>query len=248
MARLLDLAEGEYLLVPQDRVEQVKAFVAKKKLEEQKPDDEGNTFEKYVDVTLKFWYRSRTVKQNNLQWELCERIGAHDGMSKEQIHLAVRLAVYEREEVMGELVPKEGKEMSTVEYAKVINFLIDQACERGIDIKDIWILFTQWRFQQKKDPMEGTYADDRDYREKHPLCEACGEYLIRIDRNIGELAHIRSVGSGGEQVTGAHDDWDWLMLCTDCHRHVAHQKGWSEIIRRSPWIEPKIRRALRRGA
>jgi hypothetical protein len=137
-----------------------------------------------------------------------------------------------------------------VEFARFIQQLVIE-CQThvpAVAIKDIWILFTDWRFGQEKDPLEGTYYGPEDYKEKHPCCEACGRYLLTTDKegtdqHAGELAHIVSVGAGG----GARDDWLWLILCSKCHLCIQHANGWEELLTLYPHIRPKVDRARERA-
>ena len=136
-----------------------------------------------------------------------------------------------------------------MEFARFIQAIVIE-CQThvpAVEIRDIWILFTEWRFAQEKDPLEGTYYGPEDYKEKHPCCEACGGYLLTTDgsgdlQHGGQLAHIVSVGAGG-----AHPDWNWLMLCTKCHLCTQHANGWEDLLTLHPHLRPKVDRARERS-
>jgi hypothetical protein len=154
-----------------------------------------------------------------------------------------------RDEYKGIFVSRSSGELTTVEFARFIQAIVIE-CQThvpAVEIRDIWILFTEWRFAQEKDPLEGTYYGPEDYKEKHPCCEACGGYLLTTDgsgdlQHGGQLAHIVSVGAGG-----AHPDWDWLMLCTKCHLCTQHANGWEDLLTLHPHLRPKVDRARERS-
>jgi len=209
------------------------------------------SFEYFFDLTIRRWYKRRSIDANNLQWELCTRIAAADHVSKESVHNAVREVFYPRIEYRGLFIPKDGAELTTVEYAKVIEALVGWCVDRPdpIEIHDIYVLWTEWRFGQEVDPLEGTYSGAEDYRERHPLCEACGKFLLHTDnegtlRHAGQLAHIVSKGSGGPDR-----DSNWLVLCSACHvageegEASQHQAGWESLLEKAPHLRKKVERA-----
>jgi 5-methylcytosine-specific restriction endonuclease McrA len=214
------------------------AFLKAKRAKEKKTGEE-----RYLDVQLEIHYKRRSLNANNLQWELCTRIAQADDVDKDIVHLAMREAVYPREEHYGVWHTKEGRDLSTVEFAGAIEWLIRQAVDRAdpVDIRDIWILFTQWRYGQSYDPVQ--YSSLEEYKEAHPLCECCGEFLLQRDqegiyRHIGHLSHIVSRGAGGSDSTD-----NIFVLCTRCHQ-AQHTHGWDEIVKRAGFLKPKITKAF----
>jgi len=202
------------------------------------------------EVSLRRWYRRRSLNANNLAWELATRLAQVDGVSKEVVYYAVKeLTELPRDEYKGIFVSRPSGNLTTVEFAKFIERLVIE-CEMHephVEIRDIWILFTEWRFGQDYDPLQGTYSGKDDYREKHPACEACGKCMLYndgdgIQRLAGEVAHIVSAGSGGEDV-----DWNWLMLCAECHRGIQHQLGWEPFIECFTHLKSKVERARSRA-
>lgn len=230
------------LLSPTDGKEELWAWLQKKM------NHEAQTGKHRLgEARLTIHYKRRTLKQNNLQWKISERIAMHpDVMStKDQIHDSLKDECYPSryEEALGRYVKVQGKSLSTVQYAKVCEYFANEAWSIGAQIKDIWILFTEWRWGLKSDPLEGSYSSDQGYRDCHPCCEACCKYLITQDEtgseiHAGELAHIVSKGSGG-----VDDDWNRLMLCSKHHRGIQHQKGWPDLIAAFPFLWPKVARA-----
>jgi hypothetical protein len=207
-------------------------------------------YELEFEVTIKRWYRRRSLQANNLAWELATRLAQADAVSKELVYYAVKeLVDLPRDEYRGIYVQRASGQLNTVEFARFIERLVIecQTHEPAVEIRDIWILFTQWRFGQEVDPLRGTYASKDDYREQHPGCEACGKVLLYIDkegvqRNAGEVAHIVSEGSGG-----AEEDWNWLLLCEREHRELQHQQGWDRFIEQHPHLRIKVERARARA-
>jgi 5-methylcytosine-specific restriction endonuclease McrA len=199
--------------------------------------------ERYLDVQLEIHYKRRSLNANNLHWELCTRIAQADDIDKDIVHAAVKEAVYPREEHYGIWHTKEGKELSTVEFAQAIDWLIRQAVDRAdpVDIRDIWILFTEWRYGQAYDPVK--YADLEEYKEAHPLCECCWEFLLQRDqegvyRHIGHISHILSRGAGGADTPA-----NVFVFCSRCHQNQ-HVSGWGEVVKRAGFLEQKIKKAL----
>ena len=68
----------------------------------------------------------------------------------------------------------------------------------------------------------------REYREAHPVCEACG--LSKSD----ETHHIVTVKTGG-----ATEDWNLLALCAICH-YSYHNRGWLTFCDIFPHLAGKI--------
>lgn len=240
---------GAVMFQAQDLVKELGTYLKEEHKYEARKKEQDPTYELEFDVQVQRWYKRRTLNANNLQWELCTRLAAADGVSKELVHNAVKEIYYPRDEYNGVFVPKAGSELSTVEFAKVIEALANLCVthDPAVEIWDIWILFTEWRFGQEKDPLGGTYAGKDDYREKHPCCEGCGKFLLYTDkegvlRNAGEVAHIVSEGSGG-----ADEDWNWLLLCAACHRALVHEKGWDQFLKAHPHLAPKVERARGRS-
>jgi len=227
----------------------LKQLHQKQRLEADKAVEESRDPREYlIETDLQVHYMRRTLKQNRLQWELCRRIGAADHVDPDTVHQAVKEIVYPREEAYGTSVPKDGAELSTIEYAQVIEWLIRECVDRAdpVDIQDIWILFTEWRYAQAHDPLEGSYADLEDYKEKHPCCEVCGTFLLQRDsdgvyRHVGHLSHIISRGAGGPDAP-----WNTFVLCAGHHvsgESAMHQTGWSQTLEIAPWLRPKYDRA-----
>ncbi|MCP6720472.1 MAG: HNH endonuclease [Patescibacteria group bacterium] len=233
---------NELHLVIEDHHEQVFHFLKKKADWEEKTG-----WERSLDVEIGAHYRKRTVEQNNLRWELCTRIAAKIDQTPEDVELGIKEIYYPRKEVMDGLwVPMPSAEQTTVQFAQVLEVTINKAFEVGADIYDIWILFTEWRFGQERDPLEGTYENRDDYKEKHPCCEACGEFLLvkdneGVQRHTGSITHIVSVGSGGQDK-----DFNWFIMCGKCHIPFQHQKGWTSFLAKYSHIAKKVQRARER--
>ena len=75
----------------------------------------------------------------------------------------------------------------------------------------------------------------REYREAHPICEAC-----RLQPSI-EAAHIVSKKSGGPA-----EWWNFLALCYGCHEGTFHQHGWLTFCQIFPHLAGKIAAARMR--
>jgi hypothetical protein len=207
-------------------------------------------YENFYELAIQRWYKRRSLNANNLAWELATRLGQADRVSKDVAYYAVKeLVDLPRDEYKGVFVSRPSGQLSTVEFARFIQMLVIecQTHDPAVDIRDIWILFTDWRFGQEKDPLEGTYSGPEDYKEKHPCCEACGHFLRITDnsgvqQHTGQLAHIVSTGAGGPNT-----DWDWFVLCDKCHIHTQHEHGWEELLKAHEHLREKVRRARERA-
>ena len=228
------------ILTVEEHKEEVVAFLKKKKAWEGKTG-----WERYLDVELTTWYRKRTINQLNLFFEICTRIGQKIGQTPEEVYLGIKEIHYPRQEVMdGVWAPIPSANQTTVQYAQVLEAAINQAFEVAADIYDIWLLFTEWRFGQTKDPLEGTYADVRDYRDKRPLCEACGKYLLITDGegiqgHNGKLSYI--VLDGNRSA-----DSNWLIMCTEHHIESKDEQAWIDLVKMYPHLRWTINRARKR--
>lgn len=226
--------KGAVMLEAQEMVDELTEFLRAEHAYARAKKQKDPEYELEFDCQLKRWYRRRSLNANNLAWELCTRLGQVDGVSKETVYYAIKeLTDLPRDEYKGVFVQRASSDLTTVEFAKFIERLVIecQTHDPTIEIHDIWILFTEWRFGQDKDPLEGSYFGKEDYREKHPCCEGCGKYLLYTGnegelRHAGEVAHIVAVGSGG-----ADEDWNWLLLCNQGHVQLQHQKGWNAFLK-----------------
>jgi hypothetical protein len=244
---------GTLMLEAQELVDDLTDFLCDEHRYARERKQREPEYELFFDMQIQRWYKRRSLNANGLAWELATRLGQADRVSKEVAYYAVKeLVDLPRDEYKGIFVSRSSGELTTVEFARFIQALMIE-CQMhvpAVEIRDIWILFTEWRFGQEKDPLEGTYYGPEDYKEKHPCCEACGRFLLHTDekgdqKHSGEISHIVSVGAGGG--TGARDDWLWLVLCSKCHLCIQHAGGWQELLTLYPHLCPKVDRARERA-
>ncbi len=244
---------GAMMVEAQEMVDELADFLRQERRYAQDRKQREPEYEHFFDMQLQRWYKRRSLNANGLAWELATRLGQADGVKKEVVYYAIKeLVDLPRDEYKGVFVSRPSGDLTTVEFARLIQQLVIE-CQThvpAVDIRDIWILFTDWRFGLEKDPLEGTYYGPEDYKEKHPCCEACGRFLLTTDKEgteqrTGELAHIVSVGAGGG--LSAHDDWIWLVLCSKCHLCIQHANGWEDLLTLYPHIKPKVDRARERA-
>jgi hypothetical protein len=69
----------------------------------------------------------------------------------------------------------------------------------------------------------------REYRETHPVCEACGRQKTK------DAAHIVS-----EKTGGPAEEWNLLGLCFACHEGTFHYVGWKKFCEIFPHLAGKI--------
>lgn len=233
-----------------DSLEEWGNFLREESHYEKQRKEKEPEYQHFFDLAIQRWYKRRSLQANNLAWELATRLAQADRVSKDVVYYAIKeLVDLPRDEYNGVFVSRPSAGLSTVEFARFIQTLVIecQTHEPAVDIRDIWILFTDWRFGQEKDPLEGTYSGPEDYKEKHPCCEACGRYLLfttnsAMQGHAGQLAHVVSTGAGG-----ADQDWNWLVLCDKCHLDTQHEQGWEELLKTYPHLRAKLDRARSRA-
>lgn len=208
-----------------------------------------------------FWYKRRTIDQNSLYWALLTILAFEvfgEFHHEEEIHEEILMLYSPR--VDGPLtkkpVPKRSKELTTVEFSRLIEGLFKELAEHGVSLEssarivDYWREWNVWRGGQPDDPLSGSYKNADEYRERIPYCEACLKYLGADEP--GSIAHILSRGAGG-----ADDDWNLFHFCDSCHTGintpdsmkgfgkavVQHQYGWEVFLEKYPHLKRKWERA-----
>jgi len=130
--------------------------------------------------------------------------------------------------------------LNTAEFAVYMEKVINVAAGLGLDVYESYLEWHGW-LAAHENPLAGTYADDDDYRRRHPVCEFCGadiEWEGRYLRGQGELMHGRSVGAGG-----ADEDTNRIHSCVADHREQ-HAGGWEKLVELYPHMEYRIKTAL----
>lgn len=102
------------------------------------------------------------------------------------------------------------------------------------DVRQAIHEWDEWRWNQKKDPLDESQITEDEWRQMHPISEAsCEGGLI-------EKAHIVSRGADAKDI---EEPWNWMALTHEEHIGVQHQNGWEELTKRFPHIRGKIERA-----
>ena len=135
--------------------------------------------------------------------------------------------------------------MTTMEFSSLINGAFYELSMLGISAdsaestKEYWKDFTEHRYEQETDPLEITSIEQ--YREAITSCEASGKFLGHYgeDDYCGQIAHIKSAGSGGELSPD-----NVLHLHAHVHVPEQHQHGWVEFLEKYPHLRKKVERAL----
>jgi len=194
--------------------------------------------EQPIDLDIEYWYKKRTLKQNNLYWALIGRLATARTESPYVVHAGVKEEHYPRLYYKELWVIKDTKLLTTVEESDVIEKVVVECAENKppVDVYDIQCLWYEWRGEQKQDPLDGTYESEDAYREKHPYCEACGAGCEGL-----HLAHIASKGAGGSDEL-----WNRFILCHKCHKKQ-HDNGWDSLVVTYKHIKWKRDNALKRA-
>ena len=136
---------------------------------------------------------------------------------------------------------------NTKQMTQWIEMLFNRLAEMGLTfensakIKDYW---DKWQNRKNKEKIkiDNDKNTIQEYKNSHINCEACSRF-IGGDMELGNLAHIKSVGSGGKNKAT-----NFLHLCGNCHIEIQHQKGWTFFCSKYPHLKNKIENALIDGA
>ena len=218
-------------LINSKEIEWVGEFFKKKNEYEEKSGQD-----KLLEIEMSVYYKRKTANQWGLYQELIGRLAMKQNCGKDNIHKGIKFNYYP-EDSSG--MKKSSATLSADEMWKINEYTISECYEKDIDIRDIYTIWVNMRYQLENDPLEGSYRNMNDYKLTKPFCEACLKPLLADE---GQMAHIISSGVGVSD-----DPWNRLRLCTDCHIMTQHAKGWLELIGKCPIIEPKVRAAWDRA-
>ena len=143
-------------------------------------------------------------------------------------------------------VIKTSSKWDDQEAHRYIEYLFNRLAMMGIPLPADQVKLKEWWFEWMEtinDSRLDLHAEELSkdqYRKLHPLCEGCMKF---IGQGGGQIAHIKSVGAGGEQPQLAKGS-EWLHLCAECHIGIVHAKGWGEFKELHPHLTNKIDRAL----
>lgn len=202
------------------------------------------------EVELKKWYKHRTTKQNNLLFALCTLIAnIIDGhnLSQEDMYYALveKYGPHMKNPIGEGTIAIRGSAMTTMEFTDVINgaFIelshLDIPEKNQMDALDYWKDFIAFRYDQEEDPLN--IKSITEYREKITSCEASGKFLGHYgeDDYCGQIAHIKSEGSGGTLTPD-----NVLHLHALVHVPDQHQHGWKTFVEKFPHLRNKVEKAL----
>lgn len=146
-------------------------------------------------------------------------------------------------------VVRGSSKFNTKEMAEWIDMLFNRLAYHGVsvtnpgEILNYWHKFRQHVNDNKIDESDKIMTQEA-YKEKHPVCEACGINVIQF----GHLAHIKAIGMGNKRQKEPHKNYssNWLHLCPDCHIGIQHQQGWAPFLEKYPHLKYKVGKALKR--
>lgn len=204
-------------------------------------------------ISLRKWYKKRTVDQLKLFWSLVkvmtlEAEGKNDAEIAEQYYHGL-LNLYAPRTTYripgggeGEAI-KTLSQMNTLEVSRVIEGAFRELSIMGVhlsssEVKNWYLEWRTWRGKLKLDGLESTYQSLQDYRERVPFCEASLKHLGPTE---GHLAHIVSRGASGE----SDETWNYLHLSAEVHIGLQHTKGWVEMLSTYPHLMGKVNAARR---
>lgn len=128
---------------------------------------------------------------------------------------------------------------NTIQMAQWIDRIFNRLACHGIEVTQpdqIQEYWQKWRQTlNNKNIFLNNNSDYLEYKKNNPICEACGTF---IGEN-GQLAHIKSQGSGGTDHAS-----NYLHLCSKCHLERQHIKGFDHFKKLYPHLSNKIDAAL----
>lgn len=208
-----------------------------------------------LEVSIEIVGRPRTLSQNRLLRALeavmsVEQTGSKD--SAQEYHEGlIQLYCPESEEVnplTRKRLKKRTSELTTLEMASVIEGAFYELACMGVDlstenIQSYWGEWHRWRDKQGVDPITREGREIDAYRNMTPFCEACLKGVLVLNKfgvqeYAGQMAHIIGRGAGGSDELK-----NLIHLCTECHIHIQHQKGWDALIEKYPHIAGRVERA-----
>ena len=215
-----------------------------------------------IEMTMEFWFKKRTLSQNNLLHALCailsQELSGHN-LDADDIYydLIATYGAWRKGAFHEEMIPKRGSEMNTKEFARVIQGAFDELASLGVtmdnsaDVKNYWQKFTEFKHEIEAEDQEVTDIEDpalpppddpiTAYRKGTTICEASGKFIgvYGEDTYIGQVAHIKSKGAGGTDEAA-----NFLHLHPDVHVPEQHQHGWGEFLVEYSHLRFKVEKAL----
>ena len=151
--------------------------------------------------------------------------------------------IYKKEELYGyqATVMLTTSKMTTVQMAYWIDRIFKRLAYNGVQVADsseIQNYWQKWRgfLNDNAITLHAEADSHKKYKRVNPICEATGVYLGDTG---GHLAHIRSEGAGGADVSE-----NWLHLSLHAHLVIQHQQGWEHFKKLFPHLKDKIEKAL----
>lgn len=147
-------------------------------------------------------------------------------------------------------VVKTSSQWNDLEAHRYIEHLFNRLAMSGVPLPEDQVrLKTWWKdwmeaIDESRLELHADVLSREQYATLHPLCEGCMDFL---GQGGGQVAHIKSVGAGGDEPQLANGA-EWLHLCARCHTGTMHQKGWEEFKRLHPHLTNKIDEALAKPA
>lgn len=139
---------------------------------------------------------------------------------------------------------------STIQMTIWIDRIFNRLAHMGVSVSSSGQVLDYWKdhrkfINDKQLNIDSEIISIREYKEKHPICEATGKY---IGVEGGSIAHIIARGMGGK-----HEDWkdrpyNLLHLCDTAHAEFDNGKGRDLFVNKYPHLKYKINQAyLRKG-
>jgi hypothetical protein len=99
-----------------------------------------------------------------------------------------------------------------------------------------------WRGELERDPVDyidyekGLLITEREWKKRHPVCEAC--LVAALPGDPLEKCHIVSRGAASIE-----EPWNWLQLHYSHHRLLQHQEGWKSFLNIYTHLVGRVNRA-----
>ncbi len=203
-------------------------------------------------LTLRKWYKSKTLDQLGLVFSLCKimaleqdhkydeslKMGYYHGLLEWYgPRVTARLPDGREKESI-----KSASQMNTIELSRVIEGAFRELALMGVhfessnQVKNYYLEWRTFRGRLKVDGLEETYASLEEYKDRVPFCEATLKHLAPKE---GHLAHIVSKGAGAD----TDETWNYLHLSAEVHIGLQHTQGWVEMLKTYPHLVGKVNAA-----
>lgn len=204
--------------------------------------------EEYGDVEIIITKRSN-LSYYISEYQIIKSVKTNE-INEEPLDSFIKRQIHDNELITLKVIRGSSK-FNTVEMAEWIERLFNRLAYNGVLLKDSSAISKYWHdwknhLNENKIILNDIIMTIDEYKAYNPICEACGEFIIG---GHGELAHIKSIGMGGDRSKEPKKNYtsNWLHLhANPCHRVDWHEKGYKNFLKKYRHLSYKVLTALKR--